>query len=236
MIGEQFAEAQMKALKKSNRKREEKAFEMIKDKGRLSRSKSFAQLVDEGSSFGEFLKDTIMVLPLIMFFLCGAYFEINDQGGTTIDFVYYSVVTLTTIGYGDIAPDDKRTKALAVFVVPLAAFATATIIARYAAFAAERKILKAQAKVIDRGLRLSDLELMDKDKNGTVDRLEFIEFMLLSMDKVDADFLNRLNAQFDELDKDGSGTLDKDDLVLKVKASNTNSVNQGSNYASVDIA
>lgn len=229
----------MKALKRSNRRREDKAFQMIKEGSsyNVNRRKSFAEMVQEGSSFSEFLKDSVMVLPLIMLFLAGAYFEIEDQDGTTIDFIYYAVATLTTIGYGDIAPDDNKTKGLAVICVPLAAFATASIIARYAAFQAERKILRAQASVIDRGLRLSDLELMDKDRNGTVSRLEFIEFMLLSMDKVDVDFLNRLNAQFDELDKDGSDTLDKHDLVTIVHASNErNGGDQGSQYTAVEVA
>ena len=111
-----------------------------------------------------------------------------------------AVSTITTVGYGDITPDDYTTRGLAVIFVPLAAFATASLLASFAQFSAERKIVKAQTKSINKGLNLSDLELMDKDKSGSVSKLEFFEFMLLSMEKVDIDFINRLHAQFDDLD------------------------------------
>lgn len=76
-----------------------------------------------------------------------------------------------------------------------------------------RRMKKAQAKLIDRNLTLFDISKMDSDGNGRVSRLEFIEFMLVNMGKVDSSLLLDLTSQFEELDTVRSGYLDKEDLI-----------------------
>jgi voltage-gated potassium channel Kch len=39
------------------------------------------------------------------------------EGWSWIDSLYFSVVTLTTVGYGDFAPTDPLTRILAVFYI-----------------------------------------------------------------------------------------------------------------------
>ena len=55
---------------------------------------------------------------------------------------------------------------------------------------------------------------MNVDGDGEVSLLEFVEFMLKSMNKVDQKMLDDLHAQFYRLDADGSGALQEDDLEL----------------------
>ena len=47
-----------------------------------------------------------------------------------------------------------------------------------------------------------------------VDQFEFLTFMLGSMQKVDPEMMMDLKDLFEKLDVDGSGTLQKEDLVL----------------------
>jgi len=58
---------------------------------------------------------------------------------------------------------------------------------------------------------------MNADGNGEVSPLEFVEHMLLVMQKVDRDLLEKLHVQFERLDADGSGGLQPDDLEILTK-------------------
>lgn len=62
-------------------------------------------------------------------------------------------------------------------------------------------------------LSLKDLRAMDSDGDGTVSKAEFLEFMLIVTDQVSKEALDNLKDHFDRLDKDGSGSLDKADLI-----------------------
>ena len=72
---------------------------------------------------------------------------------------------------------------------------------------------RGQRKLRNKDLTLEDLKVMDGDGDGTVTKAEFLEFMLVAMNQVDQDLLDNLKAHFDRLDKDKSGTLDKNDLI-----------------------
>ena len=50
-----------------------------------------------------------------------------------------------------------------------------------------------------RELTVMDLEAMDADGDGNVDWSEFLEFMLVAMNKIDEDLLWELRYQFDNL-------------------------------------
>eukprot|EP00814_Leptocylindrus_danicus_P010967 CAMPEP_0116018690 /NCGR_PEP_ID=MMETSP0321-20121206/8795_1 /TAXON_ID=163516 /ORGANISM="Leptocylindrus danicus var. danicus, Strain B650" /LENGTH=433 /DNA_ID=CAMNT_0003489125 /DNA_START=46 /DNA_END=1347 /DNA_ORIENTATION=- len=241
-IGEYVADSQLKAMRKSNRKLEENTMNLVQGNGRISSLKMQPQGSTAASGGGAaadtdttaqassspeedesalvaFSKIAMPYLLLIIPFLLGAAFEGRDQNWTFIDTLYYTICTITTVGYGDLSPDDAYSRMFAVFFVPMSAFALASVLSKFAAFSAERKIMKTQESIIYRGLRMSDLDMMDKDGDGEVSKLEFFEFMLLSMDKVDRSFLDRLHSQFESLDQDGNGTLSKSDLVAKVQAS-----------------
>lgn len=64
-----------------------------------------------------------------------------------------------------------------------------------------------------RELTVKDLEAMDSDGNGNVDWSEFLEFMLVAMNKIDEDLLWELRYQFDCLDVDDTGVLTKQNLI-----------------------
>lgn len=65
---------------------------------------------------------------------------------------------------------------------------------------------------MNKGLSVEDLLEMDESKDGKVDLIEYIEYMLVSSGKVEKKFITNIKAHFDKLDKDGSGALDKEDF------------------------
>ena len=58
---------------------------------------------------------------------------------------------------------------------------------------------------------------MDWDRDGEVSKLDYVEFMLLTLKKVDANLINELHQQFDQLDTNRSGSLTKQDLERLAK-------------------
>lgn len=66
-------------------------------------------------------------------------------------------------------------------------------------------------------LTLRDLQVMDRDGDGTVSWSDFLEFMLLAMHKVDVEMVRELRKLFDRLDADNSGVVDKHDLIVQAK-------------------
>jgi len=59
---------------------------------------------------------------------------------------------------------------------------------------------------------MDDLQAMDRDGNGEVDRSEFVTYMLLAMQKVTSDDIDMLNAAFDQLDVTQTGTVNRSDV------------------------
>lgn len=68
-------------------------------------------------------------------------------------------------------------------------------------------------KLHEKPLTLEDLRILDSDGDGEVCRAEFLEFMLVAMNEVDKNLLDRLKEHFQRLDVDGSGTITKADLA-----------------------
>lgn len=221
-IADQVADAHAKALEDMDKKMEDNTIDLMQGGTRdsvSSRLSSLKKSLKAVAPKGALRTIWLPHLPLLVPFLLGAYIEGRDQNWSLVDLLYYATCTISTVGFGDLAPDDPVSRMVAVFFVPMSAFALASILSRYATLAAERRVAEAQQTIVHRGLRMIDLDVMDKDGDGEVSRLEFFEFMLLSMYRVDRGFLNRLHAQFDKLDTDGSGTLDRNDLMAKIQLS-----------------
>jgi len=130
---------------------------------------------------------------------------------TLIDSLYFSVITLTTIGYGDVSPSSTAGRAVMAIVMPLAVFSLSSFIATL------NDIKQAEKMGGEKTLyeKLNDLqEVIEQDDDGVVSPEEYIIFNLLKMGKVDSDTLSLLRDQFKALDADGSGELDADDIAL----------------------
>lgn len=63
----------------------------------------------------------------------GAFVTVSGTSLTWIDFQYFSLVTLTTIGYGDIQPVDPVARAVTMFVAVCGVFYMAFLVARLVA-------------------------------------------------------------------------------------------------------
>ena len=143
------------------------------------------------------------------------------EGWTIISSLYYAFATASTVGYGDFAPTTKKTKLLSLLFVPLAVISLGDILSRIAGHFISKEIHQMEHEYMHRTMNLQDLEAMDVNHSGEVDLFEFTAFMLTSMGKVDRELMTELRQLFEKLDKTGSNSIQKEDLLLLAKKTAT---------------
>lgn len=134
-----------------------------------------------------------------------------------VDGAYWSIVTGTTVGYGDISPQTVGGRWACFFFLPFSVIFVSTNLSELAGILlnkAEDGKLQALLKV---DLSLEALLSMDQDGDGEITEYEFIKFMLTTAGMADEDTLDSLHKRFQEMDADGSGALDRDDIELLIK-------------------
>ncbi len=150
------------------------------------------------------------VIPMFSGVFIIAYLE----GWPWYDAFYYSVVTATTIGLGDLTPTSEVTKACAVVFIPFAVAAMGYLLGQCASFLVELRREKHEKKLWKCNITLEDIQALDEDHDGGVNELEYIKFMLVAMKKVDAHLFDELHDQFRQLDLTNDGLVTKKDLQL----------------------
>mmetsp|Transcript_18878 Transcript_18878/g.31213 ORF Transcript_18878/g.31213 Transcript_18878/m.31213 type:complete len:366 (-) Transcript_18878:314-1411(-) len=152
-------------------------------------------------------------LPLIcLILLLGICYGTLVEGWTVVESLYFATVTASTVGYGDFSPSEQWSRLLCVLLLPLAVTIFCEVLGRIAGVYLDYKIELQEEQFLHRQLTLSDLNSMDTDHDGNVNWGEFLVFMLSAMQKVDKEDIDQLRQVFEELDKSGTGQLDKNDI------------------------
>jgi len=216
VLGSNLVEAQTKAVDQAS---ELSQYQVMSLFDYSSHSKSTDENVVSASPKSMWYRSTFVsqVLPLftLLFLLC--WLLGNAAQWDIIDTFYFCVITATTVGYGDFAPTTQMGRLFAVPVILLAVGAMGTWLSAVADAIFEYRQATFRERFQARELTTADLEVMDADEDGKVTLAEYLSFMLVSMQKVDQDLIENLTEQFERLDVDGSGCLEKEDLVIVAK-------------------
>jgi voltage-gated potassium channel Kch len=130
--------------------------------------------------------------------------------------LYFSLVTMSTVGYGDVTVSQRHSKGFAIFYILLSSVVFATALDKvsmvYAARAAEAKKQRFLAMELD----VAGILDMDDSGDGKVDKGEFLYFGLQKMGSLEAGDADvaRIMEAFDTYDVDGSGSLDHYDITM----------------------
>lgn len=127
---------------------------------------------------------------------------------------YYTIVTATTVGLGDLTPSHPVSKLFAIVYIPLSVAIAAFILGNVASLIIDRRRNRTLQKLWSAELTIHDFAALDEDSDGNVTELEYMRFMLMAMEKVDRALFDDLKSQFERLDKTGNGKISKKDLEL----------------------
>jgi hypothetical protein len=152
-----------------------------------------------------------MVLCLI---LLGTFVIWQEEDWTFIQSLYFIMVTVTTVGYGDLDATNDSSKGFLIFFIPLAVCVVAGALGSLGAIAIEMEADRKKLESLNRKLDFNMIREMDTDGDG-VDKCEFLVAMLVQTGICDKENdIDPWLKRFDELDKDGSGRLDGDDIAI----------------------
>uniref|UniRef100_A0A7S3B5W2 EF-hand domain-containing protein n=1 Tax=Haptolina ericina TaxID=156174 RepID=A0A7S3B5W2_9EUKA len=167
----------------------------------------------EVSKLGLMLK---MVGILVVTTLVGAAYVMVAEGWGVLDSVYWAVVTASSVGYGDIVSGNGPTHYFAIAYMLCSVGFFAVALGRFGSMIMEMEAEQKADEFVKRGVSEGMVREMDIDESGSIDRSEFLQYMLVRMGKCTQDDINKVLSMFDAFDEDHSGTIDTRD-VLAVK-------------------
>lgn len=127
--------------------------------------------------------------------------QCTETGGVTktwIDCFYLSVLTLTTIGFGDLTPISKLGR---WFMIPWSLIGTICMANFVNVFGDHVRSLLYVPK------RPFDISADHLESDVVLNREDFLQFVLIALDKVKVEDLKAIGKMYDEIDNDGNGEL-----------------------------
>jgi len=135
-----------------------------------------------------------------------------------LDSVYMCVVTISTVGYGDVYPSTKASRAFSIPWIVIAALLVTRCIGEVTDIYMTRTQADRARLVLQTSVQcVEDLAALDDDNSGQVSELEFLKHFLVKTNACKQRDIDAICQQFQALDVDGSGYLDAEDF----KAANT---------------
>eukprot|EP00930_Biecheleria_cincta_P001147 TRINITY_DN10230_c0_g1_i1.p1 TRINITY_DN10230_c0_g1~~TRINITY_DN10230_c0_g1_i1.p1 ORF type:complete len:354 (-),score=31.31 TRINITY_DN10230_c0_g1_i1:97-1158(-) len=136
-----------------------------------------------------------LIGPLLVFALV-ALVAFAVEGFGLLDSAYFSLITMSTIGYGDLSPASKLGKAMAIVYLPLAVVALADAISRVAAVTTRRTLRRRDYAAVADEMLLRNCVRNGRNPDFSLREAEFLVAVLLANDILDSDTLNAIRRQF----------------------------------------
>jgi len=168
-----------------------------------------ADYVTAGERHELIVATTLYLLVLV----CGAVVFSLLQGLSVVDAVYLVCMSATTIGFGDLDPSTPTSRLFATVWLIFSTLGLAKVLADYTDTRLRAKQRRASARLLSANLTESDFQLLDQDGDGTVSNLEYMRMMLLKTGKVRQEDLDEIQRSFARLDRDGSGNIDRHEML-----------------------
>lgn len=106
----------------------------------------------------------IIYLTVILIFFCGLIFSIFEKGKSLFDGIWWAIETVSTVGYGDIAPLTTGGRAIGIILIFLGIGFMSMLTAAISAYFVEKDANQDTKKILEK-LELVSRELEELKKN-----------------------------------------------------------------------
>eukprot|EP00929_Paragymnodinium_shiwhaense_P001799 TRINITY_DN102004_c0_g1_i1.p1 TRINITY_DN102004_c0_g1~~TRINITY_DN102004_c0_g1_i1.p1 ORF type:complete len:425 (-),score=104.23 TRINITY_DN102004_c0_g1_i1:116-1390(-) len=166
------------------------------------------------------------LLGTLVFGLFKDYDE--DDGNKWVNSLYLSVITLTTVGFGDFYPATPGLKVFDIFYMIVGIPLFGSFLASLTAYVFGEQKDRVTMSLIKDGLTPEQFEQMENftvqlaaiggnTADGHISRFEFLSFLLVKNGIISLQEIGCAMANFRDLDADQGGTVTKDDLIAWAK-------------------
>ncbi|ESQ39784.1 hypothetical protein EUTSA_v10000885mg [Eutrema salsugineum] len=124
-----------------------------------------------------------------------------------LDSFYFSVMSVTTVGYGDRAFKTLPGRLLGGIWLLVSTLAVARAFLYLAEARVDKRNRERAKRVLGENLSISQFFAADIDNNGCVSKAEFVIYKLKKMEKITDKDINPIAKQFDMLDRSNSGRI-----------------------------
>jgi len=154
-----------------------------------------------------------LVTVLTAIITSGILYGVIGENWSFLEALYWTVVTITTVGYGDYAPTTQVGRVIVSIFILLGCGAFAAILAGVVASYISIRHRAAALLFMMGALTEEKLSKMPRNKKGQITRTEFCEHMLVKLSYIAHEDLDLIHDCFDAIDVDGSGSLDITDVT-----------------------
>lgn len=158
----------------------------------------------------ELLKSSCITFFFIMI---GVIFYALEEDLRFVDAMYMSVITMTTVGYGDFSPQSQGGRVFAIFWILFGVLAVTRAISDVINIFMERRQKRKEEALLKKKITMQEL-LANAGDDAQLDMSEFCILKLQSMGKITVEEIDHIKGTFKEMDKDGSGLITAKDLKI----------------------
>jgi potassium channel subfamily K len=159
-----------------------------------------------------FFTSAVIMLSVIMVGVIGFSLVVDDYN--FIESFYLSTMTVTTVGYGDIVPQNDASRAFTGFYAIFGTIAFGRAVGYFIeTVATQRENEKHRKLLSSSALDYDTWNMANADGSPDVSKVEFVYMRLLQMGLVDDNVRMAIEKQFERMDIDHDGGLTIDDIV-----------------------
>ncbi|GMH48930.1 hypothetical protein TL16_g00401 [Triparma laevis f. inornata] len=200
------------AIKREKKKKKKKGLPRgsesnLSDSTETTRFSSFSS----SNPYNQSVYRTLFVPFLTLFFIiaCGMLLIHFDNGKLSLnECLYFAIITVTTIGYGDI-----YCKGFAIIYILFGVTAVGNVLTEIANKVIDHQHAAAMESILTRKIKAHEFKDFDLDGNGTIERTEYVLRKMILVGLVDQSDILRVEKEFDLMDLDGSGEITMDELI-----------------------
>ena len=129
----------------------------------------------------------------------GTVFYAEYEDLDYVDSLYMSVITLTTVGFGDVSPQGEVGRLVGIFWIVLGTVATGNVIGQTVGIVLEKRQGALADRMMEQALSRNTFLEMDVDHDGEVSEIEYVCGMLQKLGKVSSSDISRCRKQYRSL-------------------------------------
>jgi hypothetical protein len=149
----------------------------------LATMKQWSIINDNQWLVQHFNRGALSILMIVLCLVLGVVVYSANEGWTFVTALYFTVVTMTTVGYGDITPQKESSRWFGIFFILLCILVFATALNTFGLILGEVMLVRKRNALFKKDVSLHRLEELGARPQG-IDKFDFVMEMLTQLELI----------------------------------------------------